>query len=696
MLPVNFSCGVNIQNMYIAETISCSGMINDLFYNMYTQDFDVRNKQIVRVPYSIKPYWTAIKDLHRQKDQILTDSTCWVWNPKEFSDDDCSNVLVQTCAAEKPYYVRYLYDVDDPDLCISSIDHHKYRNTLGICLEMFLRRQLAEYSTYFDNERISIRSYRRYSDIHLILPQWYFASKNPDDIRKLEVITSSFSTMKRLNQLAAIPNTTAAVLFKTVSPKDLDSQNVQWATSDGKLPKFRCRPALLNSTDCMQILFESTEDVSIDLLTKIIYHLRPFRFVLPLTFLLDIFGGWTKNTIVEKNFPQKKQFNNNAFTDNLLLMDEKERASADNCLDHILMFLDNEVRRQRRVVGFFGGGFLSHMLGLTNDHNGIDIFIEHNHEVYAWITQTYDSTVDANIPRRQRTLEGRNIWIRKDTHHPIFDSNHYMYHSTEPWNPWIIFRNHGKTLVKIVSVYVLNRTHPIVKHWILKYGIRNLPQIFFYRSCLKLHNYSIFKVICGFDLPINRNALVFSHANAFHLREDILNRLYGKENIQKCAPALDFVNSWKTDELREVVRIKKKVWRLAEELSPRMRAEKFVDERDTFFTDQDRLQTFLKHRRQMVLIQFPYDIIPNFNFDENELPRTNRVMKYMSRITNTTTDYKGNKTLPMKVYPLKYIAYWQLMKTRRNSIVCNCLCNFNYSNNKNIHDETLPSTSKPT
>lgn len=671
MNTVRFTVGVSVENMFVLETISQSSLINGLFAIFFqSEDQIFRHKMVLRMPYGLKLYWQAVKDLHRHKDQILTDSAYWIFNPSFFGEDDeLLQMYVNT--PQTPFFVRYLYDVDDPDLCISSIDHHKYRYTLAICLEMFLRRQLAEYSDFFDSKKIHIRSHERYQNIDLILPQLYFSSNNPDDIRKLRVITKA----------------------------TIDHH--EWWTCDEKLEKFRCRPALLNSMDCMQLLFESSEDVPLNLITKIAYHLRPFRFFLPLTFLLDIFGGWTADSIIEKNFPLQKKVSCGTFPDNFLLMDENERTSADNSLHHKLIFLDGEVRVQRRVTAFISGGFLSYALGLTSDYNGIDIFIEYNHEVYAWITQAYDSTVDCNVPRRARTLYGRNIWLRKSTHHPIFDSNHYMFNSSDenvhkPWDPRIIFRNHKNVLAKIDSIYELNRTHPIVQHWLSKYGSKNLPQIIFYRTSLKLHNYSILKIISGFDLPINRSALVLSHTNAFHLRADILNKLYGKETIEKYRPAITFVKMWKTDEAREILRIRRKVGRLAEEISPEIRGIKYFKDRETVFENEKKINSFLKYRRQMVLIRFHYDTIPNFSVDEDGTIKNDRVTKYISRITNNnSTDYEGNKALPLKVYPLKYLAYWQLMRT--NSCTHNCLCYFDYSNNykkfEHNEDEPKPSTS---
>lgn len=674
MYSKKFAFGFTVEKMYIAEKISNSGFINELFSVFYEEEEVINVKMSLRVPYAIRPYWSAVKNLHRHKDQILTNPQYWVWNPKTFGDDN-TKALLQTYSPMKgfPYSIQYLYDTEDPDLCIASIDHHKYRSTLAICMEMFLRRQLMEYSDLFDYYGFDNRAYTRYQHLELVFPQLYIGSNNPDDIRKLQIITTTESTMQRLNQ-STESNTLAQAIAAAIAPTEVSAKDCEWWTCDEKLPKFRCRPALLNSMDCMQLLFDSCEEVSLGLMSKIAYHLRPFRFVLPLTFLLDIFGGTRKDNILEKNFPERKRFDN-TFIDNLLLMDSQERKSADNCMDHTLLFLETEVRTQRRAAAFLSGGFLTHMLGLSNEHDGIDIFIEHNHEVYAWITQSYDSTVDSHLPRRERSLYGRNIWLRKAEHHPIFDRNQYKFDSSS----WIIFRNHKKVLVKIDSIYILNRTHPIVKHWISKYGRENLPQIIFYRTCLKLHNYNILKLISGFDLPINRNALVLSHASAYHLRKDILNKLYGQKNIEECEKALHFANDWSFDEVHDLIRIKRKVFDFSDEILPQMRGEQYLKEREMQFDDGAKVMSFLKYRRQhIVLIQFPFDTIPNCNFAENDTLRNDRVTKYMSR-TNVV-DYKDRKTLPVKVYPLKYLAYWQLMKARRNSFVCNCLCNFNYNN----------------
>lgn len=647
MYSTRYAFGYVIDKLYICEKISNSGLINELFQIFYEDEDVIRIKMTMRVPYAIGMYWTAVRNLHRHKDQILTSSEYWVWNAKTFGDD-ATKALLQTYTPLRlePFFIQHLYDGEDPDLCIASIDHHQYRRTLAICLEMFLRRQLMEYSKLFDQYDFDIRSQVRYCDLHLVLPQLYFTSENPDDIRKLEIITTADNTLQRLNQSIELNNVAEAMA-------KVNETDCEWWTCDEKLPKFRCRPALLNSIDCMQLLFDSSEEVSIDLMSKIVYYLRPYRFVLPLTFLLDIFGGWRKNDILEKNFPERKRFDN-TFTDDLLLMDEKERISADNCIDHTLVFLDLEVRIQRRTTAFLGGGFLAHMLGLTNDHNGIDIFIERNHEVYAWVTQAYDSTTDAHLPREERSLYGRNIWLRKSEHHPIFDHNQYKFDSSS----WMIFRNHKKVLAKIDSIYTLNITHPIVQHWTAKYGEKNLPRIIFYQTCLKLHNYNILKLISGFDLPINRNALVLSRASAYHLRRDVLKKLYGEENIEKNVNTLSFVHNWPIDEFRDIDRIKRKVNDFSYEIVPEIRGEQYRKHRN--FDDWRNIYAFLKHRRQhIVLIKFPFDTMPNCNFAEGDIQRTDRVAKYISRVASV--DYTGDRALPLEVYPLKYLAYWQLI-----------------------------------
>lgn len=134
----------------------------------------------------------------------------------------------------------------------------------------------------------------------------------------------------------------------------------------------------------MQLLFQSSEHVSDDHIAIIVYHSRPFRFVLPLTFLYDIFGGERATVIIEKKIPPAKC---RGFAECLLLKDEKERAFVDDCYTDKLrnLFSEAVVKWRYLARAFLNGGLLAYILGLTNDFNEIDVYIEYDNEVFPWI-----------------------------------------------------------------------------------------------------------------------------------------------------------------------------------------------------------------------------------------------------------------------------------------------------------------------
>lgn len=387
--------------------------------------------------------------------------------------------------------------------------------------------------------------------------------------------------------------------------------------------------------------------------------------MLPLTFLFDIFGGAQNSDNIEENFPEKKC---RAFVDNLVLMDEQEKIFAHH-LKHRLLFVDNDVQIKRRATTFVSGGFLAYVLGLTNDYNDIDIYIEYDQRVFEWVQALYDDSISDRFERC--------IWLQQDTY--VTTSKIQTNDEEKLWDGLVLFRNYAHTLVHIRYVFSLNGVHPTVQHWKSKYGNTHLPQIIFYESPLKLDNYTILKFISGFDLPIVRNALVFDSTFAFHLREFILEKLYGQENIAKSAAVRTFINCWKRDEQREIHRITKNVKEMAEYIKSPIRAKKYKYSRnDKTFNNARTLISYLKFRRRMVLIRFPFDSLPSFNpFAECETS-VERIEKYKQRIVeNTSVDYHGNNALPLKVYPLKYLAYWKLLKLKKCSVY-NCLCNFDF------------------
>lgn len=218
---------------------------------------------------------------------------------------------------------------------------------------------------------------------------------------------------------------------------------------------------------------------------------------------------------------------------------------------------------------------------------------------------------------------------------------------------------------------------------------------------------TILKLITGFDLPICRNALVFNHTYAFHLREFVLTKLYGWDNIAKSEVSRTFIEKWDKDERCETDRILKKIQEFGVMfIAPPKRAEMYLIDRENMFKDGKELNLFLKNHRKIVLIRFPFDNTPNFDASNERVAIPERVEKYQQRICeNVSIDYHGNKTLPLTVYPLKYLAYWKLMTLNGNHSMYNCLCNFDFlqrsgnnmdlsENNVDHDNEPKPSTSK--
>lgn len=634
---------VVIDKKYIIEKESKSFFINKVIL-LFTAN--KRNFATLRLPCGLETYWEKIKKLHNSETRILTNRSEWIYNTKIVDE----SVAVQAISESSNRFIYY--EVFDRDLCIAFIDHHTYRYTLAVCIEMFLRRQLKEYSDHFDLNGCHIRSVLRYRNLHFALPQLCITSNNPDDIRKLHVIVDK----KEIRKVTAT-----------------EEETFNWWTCDDEtLPKFRCRPALLNSMDCMQLLFDSSEHASNDLIAKVAYHLRPFRFVLPFTFLFDIFGGTQKDNIIEKNFPSQKC---RGFSDSLVLMDEHEKTFADNGFSLGTDSCSNQeiVKIQRQATAFLGGGFLAYLLGLTNDYDGIDIYIKFHYRSFQWFLFALDNTMPG-------TLLDRSIWIQHPIYIPTAVTPANYRGKNKLWDGSAIFRNLKQALVKIHSVFKLNESHQIVKHWKLKYGVKNLPYIIFYETSLHLDNYTILKLISGFDLPICRNALAFDHAWTFHLREFILEKCYGHANIAKSEAVRIFIGQWKNDELNEIHRILAKVSEMSKKIVPKIRAKMYLDERQSMFTDKIKMDKFLKQRRQMNLIRFPFDSVPVFDAAVEcngacpSLCRSDRIKKYKERVTDSFTDYHGNKALPLQVYPLKYLSYWKVMELKGNNMY-NCLCN---------------------
>lgn len=239
-------------------------------------------------------------------------------------------------------------------------------------------------------------------------------------------------------------------------------------------------------------------------------------------------------------------------------------------------------------------------------------------------------------------------------------------------DPMIIFRNQNSSMVQIHSVYNLNPSLEIVRYWQRKY--KHLPQIIFIEPKLKLNNYNILKMMLGFDIPICRNALVFKHAKAFHLRERIIEKLYGYKQMNENSNVIDFVSAWKNAEEAEFTR---KMTKIAEfdEILPKARKTEYHLKRLSLLDDISRKSWYMKQQRKMILIKWPYDTIPLI--EKNNEKSKKRSEKYLKRLPKKIVDFDCKMTLPMQVYPLKYLAYWELQKNAI-SLNHNCLCNFDY------------------
>lgn len=294
--------------------------------------------------------------------------------------------------------------------------------------------------------------------------------------------------------------------------------------------------------DCMQMLQDCTKEPTNNLMAKVANRLRPFRFVLPFTFLYDIFGGLNIDSIVEFNFPE---FNDNKFKDKSALMDRFERKWVKSN-ENIKCFTYYEILCPRRIEAFLSGGYLANALDLTNDSDDIDIYCRHSNELVAFFSQMIDKSIDKKSDRR--------IWasvpIEKYMKSSVNIKKKIGLHSLtgkDVFNPSIIFENHKHILTSLEAVYTLNPDLPIVRHWKQKYG-NHLSQIIVYDTSFEFNDYTVFKMLSEFDLPICRNALVFSYIRAYHLREAILYELYGIHQCITQAKVKTFIDEWQDDE----------------------------------------------------------------------------------------------------------------------------------------------------
>lgn len=606
----------------------------------------------LKIPAEIVPYTNNLISLLNTPPQLLIEQQHWINN-------------TGWTYMQKTNKLFYYYDENDPDLMIEPIDDTKYRKTLANCFEAYLRRQL-----------ILLYSHPDYKDIKNIILEKFLIplptinpfTNNPDDIRFHQAEVKLFSLRGGNYTTDRIP--TAYRHFKWY-----------FKNREEQPPNFRCRPALLNTMDCMTMLHDNMSIPSLEMMIKTSYFLRPFRFVLPLSFLYDIFGGFKNTPPIEYDFPAAKK---NNFPDETVLSDRIERDFLDKFKKGSKrLFGENEVISPRRANIFLAGGSVSYMIGLTNEFNDLDLYIEYDLEVFTYITCMTINTTTIESPFT--TIKAR-LWVIEneynydDSDSDSDDNISVLKHkipknkniiSYAPPDPKIIFQNKNSSLIQIHSVYNLNPKLSIVKHWQMKY--KHLPQIIFIKNELKLDEYNILKMITGFDLAICRNALSFKHAKAFHLRNPVLEKLYGYKQINDVSNVINFVNAWENDEEVEFLRKMSKI-EAFEEISPKERKIEYHNKRLLLKNDAVQKSRYIKQQRKMLLIKWPYDSCPMIG--EKKEKTEERHKRYLKRLPIRIVDFKNKITLPMEIYPLKYLAYWEFQKNV-TSINHNCLCNLN-------------------
>lgn len=155
-----------------------------------------------------------------------------------------------------------------------------------------------------------------------------------------------------------------------------------------------------------------------------------------------------------------------------------------------------------------------------------------------------------------------------------------------------------------------------------------------------------------------------------------MEHLYGAVEIERIENVQNFINKWKNDEDDQIPeKVVGKIWNFFN-IIPQARLDEYTKRRTDFFIDNSDL--YLSKQRKMFLIQWPYDSMPVGDRTEKSAANYSRFNKYLSRLPSEIVDFDDKKTLPMQVYPLRYLAYWQFQKNIQN-LNQNCLCNFNFS-----------------
>lgn len=639
-------------------------------------------------PPPLRGYIESLYKLHNSDQSLLTDAMSWISDWK---------------STESSYAY---YDYDDPDLMIEPLENYNHRLTWGFCFEMYLRRQLAilyASRTTCTEEKpgrwmLNARSIR--------LPIFDINSNDPDDIRYMDV---PFSLSFNLQEIFR-RNNTRYLEFDRLQLKWWYDGTQTTLTGNTSRPKFRCRPALFNMYDCMTFLHDNMELASVELITKVAYHLRPFRTVLPLTFLFDIFGGmWTNSeqTAIELLFPEKPNSTTTASFDVTVLADKIERKFNENQMEYN-KFARDRIIQPRRANACVAGGFVSYLLGRTSEFSDIDIFIEYDRDVYEYIKDISEVVVSHPTGRYHDIIfkykRGESVWKKVKQRSDIYDFsvrtcrrqcearfNNTDYNLERKSGPYIFtwptekLTEGGQTqLINIKAVLNLNENLPIVQHWHKKYS-GHLPQIIFYQTKLQMNEYNILKLISTFDLPICRAAIAFKRAHMYHLRERILQRLYGIAATEKMPMVKQFIDDWVYDENSNLRRKMRKIDKFISKddaIKPKMRRERYKKKVLKMLENEDKEKEYIKKQRKMFLITWPYSFEPihhnHVNFAKEKSNHRARHEKYLNRLVKPTTDFSGNKTLPLQVPPLKYLAYEKVMWNTEKSMNYNCLCNFDY------------------
>lgn len=176
-------------------------------------------------------------------------------------------------------------------------------------------------------------------------------------------------------------------------------------------------------------------------------------------------------------------------------------------------------------------------------------------------------------------------------------------------------------------------------------------------------------------MPICRNAVIFNECNGFHLRQHVLYALYNIQNVERNTVVCHFANNWQIQEQSNISKIKSKCQDLSKKIQPDLRSTVYLNERNDIFENDDKLKDILLKKREISLLIWPYDNCPFRPTASDPNVQNKRKEKYMLR-TNAV-DYFGNRSLPMKCFPLKLLAYWKLMQIN-GGIIENCLCYFDY------------------